>query len=123
MLPTLTSSNYVPTNNSVTLSSNIKKLPNKTNTTSISPPKKTIYHLTRNQMQEQRKKGLCYYCDEPYRFGHNCRWTVHILITLDNMKDVASENDESDLVTMTLLNMTVTRVINFILVYMLCQVL
>lgn len=32
-----------------------------------------IRGLTREQMAEKRIKGLCFACDEPYTFGHQCK--------------------------------------------------
>ena len=31
-----------------------------------------IKHISSNQMQERREKGLCYFCDEKYHLGHKC---------------------------------------------------
>lgn len=32
-----------------------------------------IKGLTREQIADKRKKGLCFLCDEPYTMGHQCK--------------------------------------------------
>ena len=43
-----------------------------------------IQKLSQSQIQAKREKGLCFYCDEKYIFGHKCKASAHILIILDS---------------------------------------
>ncbi|XP_024019767.1 uncharacterized protein LOC21411464 [Morus notabilis] len=42
----------------------------------------------------RRNKCLCYYCDEQYTFGHNCRRSVHILVTPDDTENFSNGDEE-----------------------------
>ncbi|XP_075103740.1 uncharacterized protein LOC142178308 [Nicotiana tabacum] len=42
-------------------------------TTSIKPTYRNTKKLTPAEMEERRSKGLCYNCNEKYRFGHVCK--------------------------------------------------
>ena len=53
------------------------------NTNPANKTKPNIQTLSQSQIQEKREKGLFFYCDEKYSFGHKCKASVHVLITPD----------------------------------------
>ncbi|XP_042963178.1 uncharacterized protein LOC122297221 [Carya illinoinensis] len=100
-------SQYIPTN------SYIPKLPAPTPLMRLPPPPPrpknrtfpTTYNQTKRptipikrvtptQMQERREKGLCYYCDEKYHFGHKC--TRPKLFLLEGLGEEREEEEEAD---------------------------
>ena len=52
--------------------------------TNKNQPKTSIQKLSQSQVQAKWEKGLCFYCDEKYSFGHKCKATTHILIIPDS---------------------------------------
>ncbi|GJY42671.1 enzymatic polyprotein [Tanacetum coccineum] len=56
-------------------------------------PQQPIKRLTQNELQERKKKGLCFNCDELYRVGHKCR-SPHILLLIPD--EVSMENLETE---------------------------
>ena len=55
------------------------------------PPKTNIQKLSQSQIQAKREKGLCFYCDEKYTFGHKCKASVHVLIVPDSEETLDDE--------------------------------
>lgn len=57
----------------------------------LSKPKMAapLKKLSREEMQARRDKGLCYNCDEVYKFGHKCKARQFFMITIE-------EEDEED---------------------------
>ena len=43
------------------------------------------------------KKGLCFYCDEKYTFGHKCKASVHVLIVPDSEESVEDDSILEDI--------------------------
>ena len=39
-----------------------------------------MQRLTTVQMEERRKKGLCYHCDEKWQSGHQCKGAMIFLL-------------------------------------------
>lgn len=37
-----------------------------------SADKKSFRQLSSKKIEEKRRKGLCYWCDDKYTIGHNC---------------------------------------------------
>lgn len=74
-----------------------KPIINSTNTQTTNQNKPQIQKLSQSQIQARREKGLCFYCDEKYTVGHNCRASVHVLIVPDyeEVEEKASQQEEA----------------------------
>ena len=63
--------------------------PNTTPNTNPSPPKtaptRPTHRLTQKEIQDKRQRGLCYYCDDKYTFGHKCKPSFNILLVDDDV--------------------------------------
>ena len=46
------------------------------------------------QVEEYRRKNLCFKCDEPYTFGHKCKSRSLMLIECDDSEEDAEEEEE-----------------------------
>ena len=57
-----------------------------------------IQKITSAQMEERRKKGLCYYCDEKWQPRHKCKGLK--LFMIDEVQEVCQvEVGNGDLTT------------------------
>ncbi|GKU86977.1 hypothetical protein SLEP1_g1440 [Rubroshorea leprosula] len=73
LLPTPNTSPRTPNATTKTFTStNSTKLPYPNTRPSNTSPKH-IKPLTRQEMEERRRKGLCYWCDEKFTNGHKCK--------------------------------------------------
>lgn len=52
--------------------------------------------LTSAEMDEKRRRGICFCCDDRYTFGYKCRTKQVHMITIDILKD-ATEDEETTL--------------------------
>ncbi|XP_021623868.1 uncharacterized protein LOC110623248 [Manihot esculenta] len=52
---------------------------------------RTIKRLTRDEMDERRKKGLCFNCDEPFVRGHHCKRLFWI-----DLEDGTNSEEDAD---------------------------
>lgn len=56
--------------------------------------------LSSGELEEKRKKGLCYWCDEKYTAGHNCRqkklYSLEIVGEDDNEEVRETEYEEAE---------------------------
>lgn len=54
-----------------------------------------IKHMTRDQINEKRRKRLCYSCDEPYAPGHICKQPqLFMMIPNGEEGDYVDEEEE-----------------------------
>lgn len=66
-------------------------------------PRKTSFPIKRvspTQMQERKEKGLCWFCDEKYHFGHKCtKLRIYLLEGMEGevVEPEEPENEESTL--------------------------
>ncbi|XP_043817044.1 uncharacterized protein LOC122724910 [Manihot esculenta] len=56
-------------------------------------PGRTIKRLTPDEMDERRKKGLCFNCDEPFVRGHQCKRLFLIDLDDGSKSDAKSDSD------------------------------
>ncbi|KAL3646227.1 hypothetical protein CASFOL_011407 [Castilleja foliolosa] len=62
-------------------------------------PAVAVKRLSREQMDERRRRGLCFNCDESYSFGHRCKKLFVIMLGEDKeIEEISSDHleDESD---------------------------
>ena len=52
--------------------------------------------LTEVEIQERRKKGLCFHCDKKFSLDHHCKCQFHILLVHES-EIVGQEEEEDDL--------------------------
>ena len=75
-----------------------ESLTNKHDSKAESSANVPIQKITSNQMEERRKKGLCYYCDEKWQPKHKCKGLK--LFMIDEVQEVSQvEVGEGDLTT------------------------
>ena len=51
-----------------------------------STPQIAMKRLTLAQVDENRKKGLCFKCDEPYTTGHKCKQKSFMMIEHEDLE-------------------------------------
>ena len=62
------------------------RIPNAQDSKAESSTKVPIQKITSTQMEERRKKGLCYYCDEKWQPKHRCKGLK--LFMIDEVQEV-----------------------------------
>ena len=62
------------------------RIPNAQDSKAESSTKVPIQKITSTQMEERRKKGLCYYCDEKWQPKHKCKGLK--LFMIDEVQEV-----------------------------------
>ena len=55
------------------------------------PGNKTERKLTEAEIQERRRRGLCFHCDEKFTVGHRCKREFNILLVNDDEIDVVED--------------------------------
>ena len=92
LTPLLPSPTFLPTQPPPTA------LPSTNATTNTTPPTPTpmrpLHRLSQSQLQECRLNGLCYYCNNKYTFGHQCKASFNILLGEDDLQENAALCDQ-----------------------------
>ena len=82
--PTSTTSNHAkPFHTTPSPTPNSNKVHSHNINFQTKPP---IQQLSQSQIQAKHDKGLCFYCDENYTFGHKCQPFIHLFIVPDSEK-------------------------------------
>ena len=58
-----------------------------------STPQIAMKRLTLAQVDENRKKGLCFKCDEPYTIGHKCKQKSFMMIEHEDLESEAEDEE------------------------------
>ena len=97
----LTSKNTTPLPFMATKSGPTSTFPTQAKTTYPTAPS-SIKKLTPSEMQARRDKGLCYFCEEPYVFGHKCKRAQLFMLTTeeDEGNEVEFKQEGGEIQTM-----------------------
>jgi hypothetical protein len=70
-----------------------------TNSQFVTPLKVTIsiQKISQSQMDERRKKGLCYKCDSKWHFGHKCQSPKLFLLDSEEITEELDLSSQSEL--------------------------
>jgi len=65
-----------------------------TSTPAAAVPPRPLRRFSPTEMNERRKQGLCYNCDEPYVQGHKCQRLFYLEVSDFDAQDQTSQDDQ-----------------------------